>query len=94
MPVLTYNIVLETWEVLVKIGHRLRVDFHSFYRSWFLYKILGEHTHTRTNLEYGQIRTSVYRIGYSLGNTEVSKEMLTQIFLWLYCFHVSNFLQR
>jgi hypothetical protein len=48
---------------------------------------LGHHAHTRTNLQYGQLRTGIYGVGNPTGNTQVGQEVLTQILFWSNLFH-------
>lgn len=41
------------------------------------YKILSEHTHTRTNLQYKNVGTGINGISNALCNIQVCKEMLS-----------------
>ena len=66
--------------MLLKVSHTLTVDLNHLQGTWLLHEILGHHTHTRTYLEHGQIgKRFIHRIGYSLRDTQVSQEVLTEI---------------
>ena len=57
---------------------------------WFGKELLCEHTHTRPYLEDGNIWTGINRIGDGFGYIEVGQEMLAEIFLGSYAFHIAN----
>ena len=74
--------------MLLKVCHRLAIDFDHLQRTRLFYQILGHHPHAGTNLEHWKIgKGFVDGIGYSLGDTQVSQEVLTEIFLRAYLFH-------
>ena len=74
--------------MLLKVCHRLAIDLHHLQRTRLFYQILGHHSHSGTYLEYGKISKGLIDgIGYSLGDTQVSQEVLAEIFLRAYLFH-------
>ena len=74
--------------MLLKVCHRLTIDLDHFQRTGFLDQILGHHTHAGTYLEHGEIgKGLIYRIGNSLGDTQIGQEVLAEIFLRAYLFH-------
>jgi len=48
---------------------------------------LRHHTHAWAYLQHRNIRTGIYRIGYTAGYCEVSQEMLTEVLLGSYLLH-------
>ena len=89
----TYDIVAQTWEVLLKISHTLAVNLYHLEWTRFFNQILRHNTHTRTNLEYRNLRTSIYCISDALGYIQVSQEVLTQIFLRTNLFHAAKIVE-
>ena len=74
--------------MLLKVCHRLAIDFDHLQRTGLLDQILGHHSHTRTNFEHGKFgKGLVDGIGYSLGDTQIGQEVLAEIFLRAYLFH-------
>ena len=73
--------------MLLKIGYRLTVDLHDLERTWLLNQVLGHDTHSRPHFQHGNLRAGIYRIGYRLGDIQVSQEMLTKVFLGSNLFH-------
>ena len=74
--------------MLLKICHRLAVDLHNLQRTWLLHQILRHHTHARAYFKHRQVgKGFIHRIGYSLGDIQVSQEVLAEIFLGSYLFH-------
>lgn len=74
--------------MLLKISHAFTVDLYNLKRTRFLNEILGHDTHARSYLQHGKFRTSIHRIGYRLGNVQVSQKMLAEVLLRSYLFHL------
>ena len=74
--------------MLLKVCHRLAVDLHHLQRTWLLHQILRHHSHTRTDFEHWQIGIRfIHRVSDTLGDIQVSQEVLAEIFLGSYLFH-------
>ena len=74
--------------MLLKVCHRLAVDLHHLQRTWLLHQILRHHTHARTYFEHRQIGIRfIHRVSDTLGDIQVSQEVLAEIFLGSYLFH-------
>ena len=73
--------------MFLKIGHRLTVDLNNLERTRFLYQVLCHDTHPWSYLQYRKIRTSIYSVGYCLGDVQVGQKVLTEILLRSYLFH-------
>ena len=77
--------------MLLKVCHRLAIDLHHLQRTGLFYQILGHHSHTGTYLKYGEIgKGLIDGIGYSLGDTQVSQEVLAEILLRSYLLHLGD----
>ena len=79
--------------MLLKIGHRLTVDLDHFEGAWLLNKELGHHTHTRTNFQNRNVWTCINGIGYLFSDIQIGQEVLTEILLRTYLFHLGANLQ-
>lgn len=74
--------------MLLKVCHRLAVNLHHLQRTWLLHQILRHHTHARTDFEHWQIGIRfIHRVSDTLGDIQVSQEVLAEIFLGSYLFH-------
>ena len=92
--VATYYIIIKTGKILAEIGHRLTVDLHHLKGAWFFHEILGHDTHARTNLQHGEVRTRINGVGDATGDVQVNKEVLTEVFLRSYLFHLAAKIQN
>lgn len=74
--------------MLLKVCHRLAVDLHHLQRTWLLHQILRHHTHARAYFEHRQVSIGfIHCISDTLGDIQVSQEVLAEIFLGSYLFH-------
>ena len=85
--VLTDDIVVQAREMLIQVGHALRINLHDTQRPRLFSQILRQHTHTGSDLQNGQVRADVNGVGDATGYREVGQEVLTEVLLWSYLFH-------
>ena len=86
------DMLAQTGETLVEVGHRLGVDLDDLQRAPLTVEKLGEHAHARPYLEHGQTGTGVDGVGDAAGYGQVGEEMLTEVLLRSYWLHIG--LQR
>ena len=77
--------------MLLQIRHTLTIDLHHLEWARLLHEILGHDTHAWSHLKYRKIgKRLVYSISYSLGDTQVSQEVLAEILLRSYLLHLGD----
>ena len=77
--------------MLLQIRHTLTINLHHLEWARLLHEILGHDTHAWSHLKYWEIgKRLVYSICYSLGDTQVSQEVLAEILLRSYLLHLGD----
>ena len=84
------DLVAQLGIAFVEVSHAFGVDFHSFHLPVFLHQVLCEDSHARSDLQNGQSRAGVYCVSDASCHAKVGEKVLTEVFLWLYLFHVAD----
>ena len=77
------GVILEEFDAFV-------VDFDGFEFALFLGEKLREDAHSGTDFEDGNVGTNIDGVGDAVGDVEVAKEVLTEIFLGFHQFHAAK----
>ena len=79
--------ILQVGICVAQIGHTLVIELHDLQLPAFGYKELREHTHSRPNLQYGQVWPGIYGVCDAACYAEVCQEMLAKGLLGANCGH-------
>ena len=86
--VLAYDGVPQLRVLRVKVSHRLGINLDHLQLPALGHEVLRKHAHAGAHFKHGQARAGVHRVGYRLGNVQVGQEVLPEVLLWSYLFHV------
>jgi hypothetical protein len=83
-----YDIVFKVGICAAQILHTLRIQLHHLQWARLLHQILSHHSHTGSYLQYGEVGTHIYGVGYATSYAKVGQKMLSEKLFRFYKRHI------